>query len=69
MPSGRERKRVAINLAEHFDRRAAIVCKHVALDGLPIQRAVRDEPTTPADSGWQFLCANRDPENPDEAKV
>jgi hypothetical protein len=38
------------------DTGAAIVCDHVALQGLPILLAVRDEPSRPEDSGWQFLC-------------
>jgi hypothetical protein len=55
--------------SENLDRRAAIVCKHIALDGLPILRAVLDEPTMPEDSGWQFLCDRVESENQDEAKV
>lgn len=34
---------------------AAIVCPFVAAKRLPIIFAARDEPTEPADSGWQFL--------------
>jgi hypothetical protein len=34
---------------------AAIVCPFVAAKRLPIIYACRDEPTEPADSGWQFL--------------
>jgi hypothetical protein len=40
------------------DRRAAIVCSHVATEHHPILRALRDEPTMPEDSGWQFLCSS-----------
>jgi hypothetical protein len=38
------------------DRRAAIICSHVATEHCSILRAVRDKPTMPEDSGWQFLC-------------
>ena len=51
------------------DRRAAILCAHVAKNGLPILRAVRDEPTMPEDSGWQFLCGVGNDEDPDQAEV
>ena len=34
---------------------AVIVCPHVASKNLPIVYGCRDEPTEPADSGWQFL--------------
>ncbi len=51
------------------DRRAAIVCRHVAEEHLPILRAVRDEPTMEEDSGWQFLCGSNHSENPEMAKV
>ena len=52
------------------DRRAAILCSHVAVDNLPILRAVRDEPIMPEDSGWQFRCATvEDKDDPDMAKV
>jgi hypothetical protein len=50
------------------DRRAAIVCSHVARDHAPILRAVRDEPEMDEDSGWQFLC-DKNNENSDEAQV
>jgi len=51
------------------DRRAAIVCSHIAVGKLPILRAVRDEPTMAEDSGWQFLCGTSENEDPDEAQV
>lgn len=51
------------------DRRAAIVCSHVAEGRLPILRAVRDEPTMPEDSGWQFLCGADHLQDGEEAKV
>jgi hypothetical protein len=54
---------------KNLDRRAAIVCSHVATEHLPILRAVRDEPTMPADSGWQFLCGLIEHENSDSPKV
>lgn len=38
------------------DRRAAVVCAHVAERTSPIRLAVRDEPDHAADSGWQFTC-------------
>ena len=50
------------------DRRAAIVCSHVALGLHPILRAVRDEPTMLEDSGWQFNCGVED-EDESTAKV
>jgi hypothetical protein len=51
------------------DKRAAIICSHVAIESLPILRAVRDAPTMAEDSGWQFLCDSNTEEDPDEAKV
>jgi hypothetical protein len=51
-----------------LDRRAAIVCEHVA-NGCPILRAVKDEPLEPADSGWQFVCNSGVRENEETAKV
>src|SRR3954453_2506435 len=35
---------------------AAIVCVHIAEDGLPIRVARRDESVDPVDTGWQFHC-------------
>lgn len=35
---------------------AALVCVHVADDGLPIRLARRDEPVHEVDTGWQFHC-------------
>jgi len=35
---------------------AAIVCPHIATGGHPILMAIKDEPISPEDSGWQFLC-------------
>ncbi len=52
------------------DRRAAIVCVHVAHEHLPILRATRDEPLEEVDSGWQFLCGTaRDTGDPSTGKV
>lgn len=51
------------------DRRAAILCSHVAEGAFPILRAVRDEPEMDEDSGWQFLCCQFEEEDPDSAKV
>jgi hypothetical protein len=51
------------------DRRAAIVCSHVADERVPILRAVRDEPAIPEDSGWQFLCGSVHTQDPAAAKV
>lgn len=42
---------------------AAIVCTHVSIERRPILRAVRDQPSYPEDSGWQFTCGS---ENHDE---
>jgi len=50
------------------DRRAVIVCEHVA-QGAPILRGARDEPLEEADSGWQFLCNSGVFENQDNAQV
>jgi hypothetical protein len=56
---------------DSFDRdlRAGIVCSHVAIDQKPILRAVRDEPTEPVDSGWQFLCGLVNHDETDSARV
>ena len=54
---------------QNEDRRAAIVCNHIAHDGLPVLRAVRDEPEMDEDSGWQFLCGKSGHEDPNEAQV
>jgi len=51
------------------DRRAAIVCSHVAEGLAPILRAVRDEPEFEEDSGWQFRCGDVDDGDSDNAKV
>jgi len=60
----------ANNACGEKDRRAAIVCLHVALGHLPILRAVRDDPTVPEDSGWQFRCAAvEDVDEPNMARV
>ena len=48
---------------------AAIVCSHVALDGLPILQAVRTQRTEAADSGWQFLCNSGVEEDFESSKV
>ena len=51
------------------DKRAAIVCSHVALENKGILRAVRDEPTESEDSGWQFTCAETKHDDSDNAQV
>ncbi len=56
-------------MEENEDRRAVIVCSHIAQGQLPVLRAVRDEPEIEEDSGWQFLCSGAEDENPDEAEV
>lgn len=53
----------------HNDRRAAIVCSHVAKEAYPILRAIRTEPLEPEDSGWQFLCNSGRAEVEAEAQV
>jgi hypothetical protein len=54
---------------QNGDRRAAIVCSHIAENNLPILRAVRDEPEMDEDSGWQFLCGVSGEEDPEKARV
>jgi hypothetical protein len=56
------------NVSDHGDL-AAIVCSHVAREGLPILGAVRAEPQDPADSGWQFMCYSGKDESIEEAQV
>jgi hypothetical protein len=51
------------------DRRAAVVCYHVAKKGYPILYAKRDSPTYPEDSGWQFLCYSGQEEKIEEAQL
>ncbi len=51
------------------DRRAALICTHVARDGLPVLRARIDEPVEAADSGWQFLCGVGEREREGTAQV
>jgi hypothetical protein len=51
------------------DSGAAIVCRHVAKLGKPILFSARDEPTTPEDSGWQFLCNSGATEDETAAEV
>lgn len=46
---------------------AVIVCAHVA-NGEPVLLAMRTEPESEYDSGWQFLC-NCHEENWEDAKV
>jgi hypothetical protein len=48
---------------------AAIVCKHVVNDGLPIRLARRDEPVHDVDTGWQFHCDVEDHSRDDSALV
>ncbi|HID69174.1 MAG TPA: DUF2185 domain-containing protein [Desulfobacterales bacterium] len=47
---------------------AAIVCGHIAKQGLPILSAFRTEPESLEDSGWQFFCGKAE-EDPDLAQV
>src|SRR5260221_4225459 len=61
-------QRLARDPGETKDRRAAIVCGHVAAKSLPVLYASRDEPLEEADSGWQFTC-NKHEEDLSEAKV
>lgn len=51
------------------DKRAVIVCSHVAKDRLPILYAGRSEPLELADSGWQCLCYAGFEEQIETAKV
>jgi hypothetical protein len=56
---------VTTTLRPEFQRicqSAAIVCSHVAKYRLPIKLALKNAPSFPEDSGWQFLCG----ESPDE---
>jgi hypothetical protein len=46
---------------------AAVVCPYIAAKRLPVIYAVRDEPTEPADSGWQFL--SKETVGPEDLKV
>ena len=46
-------------------RTAAIICSHVAVHRLPIQRAKRDID----DGGWQFLCGGDGHDDTDAAQV
>jgi hypothetical protein len=48
---------------------AAIVCVHVALQGLPIMLAIRSTPQVPEDSGWQFVCRSEADEVEETAQV
>jgi hypothetical protein len=48
---------------------AAILCPHVAREGLPILYAERSEPVDAADSGWQFLCGSGRPEDQTKAQI
>lgn len=49
--------------------RAAVICSHIAAGQLPILLAVRDEPISDEDSGWQFLCNLHEDEDDDRAQV
>ena len=51
------------------DKRAVILCSHVANGKLPILYAERSEPIEDTDSGWQCLCYSGLAEDPDAAKV
>ena len=57
------------NKTNQTDDRAAILCEHVANEGFPILRAIRDEPLEDADSGWQFVCDSGKSEDEDNAQV
>jgi len=57
-----------INGADAGDS-AAVLCQHVASGERPILMAYRSPPVSLEDSGWQFLCACEDEEEPDMAKV
>jgi hypothetical protein len=49
---------------------AAIVCKHVALDGYPALFASRDEPVSAEDSRLAIsLCNSGENENEDDARI
>lgn len=56
-------------MLRELESKAAIVCRHIAKDDLPILFAVRGKTVRTEDSGWQFLCDSGVKENPDEAKV
>ena len=58
-----------MHTAMQSDKRAAIVCCHVAKDRLPILLAERIEPVEAADSGWQFFCNSGHPEEARDAQV
>lgn len=58
------------NLTEPIDDSgAAIICEHIALEGLPILYAKRDDPCEPTDSGWQFVCYSGKDEDENGAQV
>jgi len=48
---------------------AAIVCSHVAKCRLPIKLALKNAPSFPEDSGWQFLCGESSNEDVQEAQM
>lgn len=56
-------------ITNYKDRRAAIVCSHIARERYPILHAIRTEPLEPEDSGWQFLCNSGKEEQEEEAEV
>lgn len=41
---------------ETFLKMAAVVCREIAVDRVPILLAQRSDPEDDCDSGWQFLC-------------
>jgi len=45
------------------DLAAVVVCSHIAKDNMPVRIAVKDEPVSEEDSGWQFLCGQDVEEN------
>ena len=58
-----------MNANQYEDKRAAVVCEHVAKHGFPILGAVRTEPLREEDSGWQFLCYSGPDEDENQAQV
>ena len=58
-----------LSLGYNIADSAAIVCTHVARDGLPIRLARRDEPVHDVDTGWQFHCDVHDHAGDDDAVV
>jgi hypothetical protein len=55
--------------SQRIGQSAAIVCSHVAKCHLPIKLAVKNAPSFPEDSGWQFLCGESPDEDIQEAQM